>query len=226
MAIQAHYNQDWVKLNAPWSKGTHFSMKPPESIYWRNCPVKVIGYPNDLFDGDLGFNINNSRALVGQDFIGESDVHDSEGQGHEFTNNHPYDFGNMHSIPHGVHAPRHPIPPPLPLVGLNPHAPAFIPPYLVPGANLNNNDRLEHHHAVLGNPYENEVNVHRELHEHVQEPKTPEKKRPKRKFNPNSKASRFLRSMGYSNEDIKTLPGGASNYIEEQGLHGRYQRFN
>ena len=122
----------------------------------------------------------------------------------------------MHSIPHGVRAPRHPIPPPLPLVGLNPHAPA----YLVPGANLNNNDRLEH------SPYENDVNVHRELHEHVQEPKTSEKKTPKRKFNPNSKSSRFLRSMGYSNEAIQTLPGGASKYIEEQGLHGRYQRFN
>ena len=124
----SHYDKTWVKLNAPWSKGFQNKSKPDESIYWRSSPEHVTTKPF-LVDGDLGFNLDGTNALQGQQFIGESDVNEHEA---DFRNEYAFDFKHKYI----KNAP--PAPPPPPQVFIPPPAPLalnHVPP-LVPLSNL------------------------------------------------------------------------------------------
>ena len=116
---QSHYNQTWVKLNATWSNGYRESKSVrDDSIYWRNCPQKPYGITPFLIDGDIGFDINGTKALVGQNFIGESDAYNTEAdiRGNET----PFNFtGNLPT--QGVIIP----PPPPPALAATPARPSL-----------------------------------------------------------------------------------------------------
>ena len=131
---ESHYNQTWVKLNATWSNGYRRSTNNNErddSIYWRNCPQKPYGISPFLVDGDIAFDINGTKALVGQDFIGESDAYNTEAdiRGNET----PFNFsGNLQS--QGVSIPPPNLPPlsvppqSSPFMFSTPQATPFVPP--------------------------------------------------------------------------------------------------